>query len=181
MKKQKAKKGGAAKKKEDKPEAEPESSTSTEKPAERTDGLAPQPPEATSASPGPIDDEDDEPAELPKPAQPHGRKPSVAVESRMRSTSFYRGDAAGTPTSPTGGSGETMREIYQQQVQRIEELERDNKRLTGEVEKGEQRWKVSEEELEVLREEKGDAALAVERGKEADKLVRICAATRECR
>ncbi|KAF2740242.1 hypothetical protein EJ04DRAFT_602678 [Polyplosphaeria fusca] len=173
MKEKRAKKAGGAKKKEDKTEPEAEASTATDKTEEKAEELAPQPPEATSASPGPIDDDDDdeEPAELPKPAQSHGRKPSVAVESRIRSTSFYRGDAAGTPISPTAATGEISKEIYQKQAQRIEELERENKRLTGDVEKGEQRWKQSEEELELLREEKGDAALAVERGKEADKLV----------
>ena len=172
MKKQKAKKAGGAKKtKEEKPEAtEPESSTAaTEEQA--PEEAAPEPVQATSASPGPVDDDDDEPGELPKPTtQSHGRKPSVAVESRMRSASFYRGD---TPTSPTASTpvGEVSRDIYRQQAQRIEELERENKKAYVEAKEAEDRWKKLEEELEELREEKGDAALAANKGKEADKLV----------
>jgi predicted RNase H-like nuclease (RuvC/YqgF family) len=110
---------------------------------------------------------------LPAPRPSHGRKPSVAVESRQRSESFYRSGAAGTPTSPnpmTPAGGITS-EVYREQAQRIEELERENKRLTGEVEENQSRWKKGEEELEELREGRGDVAVAVEKGKEADKLV----------
>ncbi|KAF2686709.1 hypothetical protein K458DRAFT_334650 [Lentithecium fluviatile CBS 122367] len=172
LKKQKAKKAGGAKKKDEKAEGSSAAEKTEEKVEEKTDDLtAPEPVDTTRASPGPV--EDDEPSELPTttPAAPsHGRKPSVAVESRQRSASFYR--ASGTPTSPTaitpglGVSGD----IYREQAQRIEELERENKRLAGEVEEGEKRWKSNEEELEELREGRGDVALAAEKGKEAEKL-----------
>ncbi|KAJ5023594.1 hypothetical protein J3E72DRAFT_247161 [Bipolaris maydis] len=172
LKKQKAKKGG--KKKEDKTEtpAEAEAEASTEaanteeKTEEKTEQVAPEPIEATSVPPPPAEDEeeDEEPSELPK--QPHGRKPSVAIESRQRSESFYRSGAAG-PLSP--GVGVTS-EVYREQAQKIEELEKENKRLTSEVEENERRWKKGEEELEELRESRGDAALAVEKGKEVDAL-----------
>jgi hypothetical protein len=61
--------------------------------------------------------------------------------------------------------------VYREQAQRIEELERENKRLATEVEENQNRWKKGEEELEEFREGQGDVALAVEKGKEADKLV----------
>jgi hypothetical protein len=173
MKKKNAKKAGSTKKKEEKPEG----SSTAEKPEDKVDDkqedlAAPEPVEATSASPGPVDE--DEPSELPKSTtttSSHGRKPSVAVESRQRSASFYR--ASGTPTSPTGvtPSAGVSGDIYREQAQRIEELERENKRLAGEVEDGEKRWKSNEEELEELREGRGDVALAAEKGKEAEKLV----------
>ncbi|KAF2867664.1 hypothetical protein BDV95DRAFT_581480 [Massariosphaeria phaeospora] len=151
IKKQKAKKAGGSKKKEEKAETtEAEASAAAERPEDKPEELATEPAEVTSTSPGPV--EDDEPAELPKSTSTHGRKPSVAIESRQRSASFFRG---GGPTSL---------------AQRIEELERENKRLAGEVEGGERRWKKSEEELEELREGQGDVALAVERSREADKL-----------
>lgn len=172
MKKKNAKKAGGAKKKEDKAEG----SSAAEKADEKTEDLAaPEPVEATSASPGPVDD--DEPSELPKStttSSSHGRTPSVAVESRQRSASFYRG--SNIPTSPTGttpGAG-VSGDIYREQAQRIEELEKENKRLTGEVQDGEKRWKSNEEELEELREGRGDVALAAEKGKEAEKLVSCC-------
>lgn len=62
-------------------------------------------------------------------------------------------------------------EVYREQAQKIEELEKENKRLASEVEENERRWKKGEEELEELRESRGDAALAVEKGKEVDALV----------
>lgn len=174
MKKQKAKKAGGGKKKDDsKPEAEPSSSTATDKAEEKTEEPPASEPAETTAVASPDPAEDDEPSELPSSKPAHGRKPSVAVESRQRSASFYRGGASGTPTSPTAvtpGGGVTG-DIYREQAQKIEELEKENKRLAGEVEDGQTRWKKGEEELEELREGRADAALAVERGKEADKLV----------
>ncbi|KAF1833428.1 hypothetical protein BDW02DRAFT_640108 [Decorospora gaudefroyi] len=166
LKKQKAKKAGGGKKKEDKAEAEAstEAATTEDKPEEVT----PEPVEATSVSPapGPAED-DDEPTELAVAKPSHGRKPSVAVESRQRSESFYRSGAAGGPLSP--GAGVTS-EVYREQAQKIEELDRENKRLASEIEENQSRWKKGEEELEELREGRGDVALAVEKGKEADKL-----------
>jgi hypothetical protein len=173
LKKQKAKKAGGGKKKEDKTEAPAEAEASTEAPTEATspdekpEQVAPEPVEATSVPPPPAED-DDEPSELAVPKPSHGRKPSVAVESRQRSESFYRSGAAGGPLSPGGG---VTSEVYREQAQKIEELEKENKRLASEVEENQTRWKKGEEELEELREGRGDVALAVEKGKEADKLV----------
>jgi hypothetical protein len=65
--------------------------------------------------------------------------------------------------------------VYREQALKIEELERENKRLASEVEENQNRWKKGEEELEELREGRGDVALAVEKGKEADKLVGLLA------
>lgn len=125
--------------------------------------------DTSAADPTPQAEEDGEPAELPKSsAKTHGRKPSVAQESRLRSASFYRGGEGG-PTSPGGA---VSAEIFREQAQKIEELEKENKRLLGEVEEGEKKRRRSEEELEELREGRGDLALAAERGKEADVLVR---------
>jgi hypothetical protein len=175
LKKQKAKKAGGSKKKEEKTEApaEAEASTATEQAEDKPEEAAPEPVEATSASPGPVEEDDDEPAELSAPKASHGRKPSVAVESRQRSESFYRSGAAGTPTSPNlaAPAGGITSEVYREQAQKIEELERENKRLASEVEESQSRWKKGEEELEEFREGRGDVALAVEKGKEADKLV----------
>ena len=186
MKKKKAKKAGGAKKKDDKPEAsgvsdapgggddddnKAEDAAAVPAAAAASGAAATDPPEATG-SPAPVED-DDEPTELPASTAAHARHPSIAVESRQRSASFYRG-AAGTPTSPTAvtpGGGGVSSDIYREQAQRIDELERENKRLAAEAEQSEARWKKGEEELEELREGRGDVALAAERGKEADKLV----------
>ena len=178
MKKQRAKKAGGAKKKEEKTEAPAETQAEIEaliesaKAEEELDEAAPEAVEATSAPQAP-DEDDEEPSDLPVPKVSHGRKPSIAVESRQRSESFYRSGTAGTPISPgplSPGGGITS-EVYREQAQRIEELERDNRRLTTEVEENQNKWRKGEEELEELREGRGDVALAVEKGKEADKLV----------
>jgi hypothetical protein len=168
LKKKKA--GGAKKKKEDKSEAPAEAEASTEATTteDKPEEAAPEPDEATSASPAPAED-DDEPSELAVSKPSHGHKPSVAIESRQRSESFFRSGAAGGPLSPGGG---VTGEVYREQHQKIEELEKDNKRLASEIEENQTRWKKGEEELEELREGRGDVALAVEKGKEADKLVR---------
>ncbi|CAA9961510.1 M protein repeat protein [Pyrenophora teres f. maculata] len=171
LKKQRAKKAGG-KKKEDKTEtpaeAEAEAEASTDAPTTETqpEQIEPEPVEATTVSEPPPED-DDELSELAVPKSSHGRRPSVAAESRQRSESFYRSGAAAGPLSP--GAGVTS-EVYREQALKIEELERENKRLASEVEESKIRWKKGEEELEELREGRGDVALAVEKGKEADKL-----------
>ncbi|KAF2126759.1 M protein repeat protein [Dothidotthia symphoricarpi CBS 119687] len=162
LKKAKAKKAGAGKKKEEKAD------TPSDAPAE--DKSAPKPEDEANEgveSPAPLDD--DEPSDLAVPKPAHGRKMSVAVESRQRSESFYRSGATMSPPPITPGGGASS-EIYREQAERIEDLEKDNLRLTAEVEEYESRWRHGEEELEELREGKGDVALAVEKGKEADKL-----------
>ena len=185
MKKQKAKKAGGAKKKDKKEEpeaaeeapAEPEAPNTPavaeekteEKIDEKTEDAAPEPEEPSSPAPA----DDDEPTDLPVPKPSHGRKPSVAVESRQRSESFYRSGAG--PTSPTGltPGGGVSSEIYREQVQKIAELEMEKIRLTGEVEEYKMKWEKDEEELEEFREGKGEAAIALEKSKEADKLVSV--------
>ena len=95
---------------------------------------------------------------------PHTRQPSLSVESRMRSTSFRRTSNAQVPLSPTlagtkspilqpfSPEGESVNEIYRKQTARLDELERENKRLAKETREFETRWKKSLEELEDLRD-----------------------------
>jgi hypothetical protein len=188
LKKQKAKKAGGAKKKDKKEEPEAAEEAPAEAPAtptaaeekteekieEKAEDAAPEPEEPASSAPA----DDDEPTDLPVPKPSHGRKPSVAVESRQRSESFYRSGAG--PTSPTGltPGGGVSSEIYREQVQKIAELEMEKLRLTAEVEEYKTKWEKDEEELEEFREGKGEAAIALEKSKEADKLV--CIETSGC-
>lgn len=180
MKKQKAKKAGSAKKKDKKEEIEtPDEApveaeaaatpaSAEEKTEEKTQEPASEPVEPASPVP-----EDDEPSDLPVPKAKHGRKPSVAVESRQRSESFYRSGAGpASPTNLTPGGGVSS-EIYREQVQKIAALEMEKFRLIGEVEEYKTKWQKDEEELEEFREGKGEVAIALEKSKETDKLVRI--------
>ncbi len=84
-------------------------------------------------------------------------KPSLSQQSKMRSSSFRQSISGPLSpgvgiASPILGGEDTAPEIYRKQAARIEELERENKRLTKEAGEGEKRYKKAEEELEVLRE-----------------------------
>lgn len=148
MKKQKQKKGGA--KKEEK--AEPAESSKVE------EALEPQPEYTEPAQDANEDTKETElqPSDEGTPlvsSAPHGRQPSLSLESKRRSASFRAG--SGGPLSPSYGfspDGDTAPDIYRKQASRIEELEKENKRLAKEASEGERRWKKAEEELEEMRE-----------------------------
>ncbi|KIX04156.1 uncharacterized protein Z518_07710 [Rhinocladiella mackenziei CBS 650.93] len=71
------------------------------------------------------------------------RQPSVSLQSKIRSTSFRDNG----PLSPAAVPGS---------LSRIEELERENKRLSKEAEDHEKRWRKVEEELEEVREQNAE-------------------------
>lgn len=112
--------------------------------------------------PGPLQSSGDvSPPELAngKTRAGHGRQPSLSLQSKLRSSSF-RQSPAGGPLSPSGTTHlppltpdeGTIQDIYRKQAARLEELEKENKRLAREVTDGEHRWRKSEEELEEFRE-----------------------------
>lgn len=91
----------------------------------------------------------------------HQNQPSISVQSKMRSSSFRQASGPGVPLSPGYGfspEGDTAPDIYRKQSLKIEELERENKRLAKDAAEGEKRWKKAEEELEELREAEDDSA-----------------------
>lgn len=133
----------------------------------------------------------DEPHETPsKP--PHTRQPSISLQSRMRSTSFRNTSISQGPLSPTTNAakspslpplspeGDAVTEIYRKQASRLDELEKENRRLAKEAGDSESRWRKTEEELEELREANGEIAELTSRAEradakdeEAEKLVRV--------
>jgi hypothetical protein len=88
----------------------------------------------------------------------HGRKPSVSVQSKMRSSSFRQSISSpvispGSLKMPIFNPDEdNAHEIFRKQSARIEELEKENKRVLKEIGDIEKKWKKAEEELEDLRE-----------------------------
>ncbi|KAJ6779773.1 hypothetical protein PWT90_04951 [Aphanocladium album] len=80
--------------------------------------------------------------------------PSLAEQSKARSTSFRASSMSGKPVSPgpLSPDGDTAPDIYRKHVARIEELEKENKRLQKESSDSEKRWKKAEDELADLRE-----------------------------
>ncbi|KAI1118590.1 hypothetical protein F5Y14DRAFT_398985 [Nemania sp. NC0429] len=132
--KKKSKKAGTSKKEKQKEEApadaEPEPTTSlvTDEPI----------PETAAAA-------DDAPED---PASPTQTTASLSHQSKLRSSSFRQG-----PLSPTlSPEGETAADIYRKQVARIDDLEKENKRLAKEASDAERRYKKAEEELADLQE-----------------------------
>ncbi|KUJ18142.1 uncharacterized protein LY89DRAFT_39265 [Mollisia scopiformis] len=152
MKKQKQKKAGA--KKEEK--TEPAESSKAEEPSD------PQPEPTTIEESKEADEPEtkdaDEETPLVSPA-PHGRQPSLSLESKMRSASFRAGTGGPlSPNYPFSPEGDTAPDIYRKQAMKIEELEKENKRLAKEASDGERRWKKAEEELEEMREAEDEVA-----------------------
>ncbi|MCJ1294487.1 hypothetical protein MMC34_006045 [Xylographa carneopallida] len=117
--------------------------------------------------------------EIPS-SPPHHRQPSLSLQSKMRSSSFRRTSIPQTPLSPTtNGSkqlslpalspdGDAVTEIYRKQAFRLDELEKENKKLLKEIEISESRWRKTEEELEELREKSGQVAILKSRAEQAD-------------
>ncbi|KAI0393294.1 hypothetical protein F5Y17DRAFT_467002 [Xylariaceae sp. FL0594] len=138
----KKKKGGAAKK--EKKEEEVPAEAPVEAPAET-------PAEAeTEATTTPVADEPtpNTAAEevIEEPLSPTQSTTSLSKQSKIRSSSFRLG-----PLSP-GLEGETAADIYRKQAARIEDLEKENKRLAKEAGEAEKRYKKAEEELAELQE-----------------------------
>lgn len=149
MKKKKDKKAGASKKSKDdtKEEATKDEAASTE-PAAADEG-APEPADVDEKAVEDEKNDDTSPAATP----------SLAQQSKLRSTSFRTGSAGPPPSpGPFSPEGDTAPDIYRKHVARIEELEKENKRLGKESADAEKRWKKAEEELADLREAEGDDA-----------------------
>ena len=137
-------------------------------------------------------EEDSEPIrEIEPSSKPsHNRQPSLSLQSKIRSSSFRRTSLSHGSLSPTANGsksphlpplspdGDAVSEIYRKQAARLDELEKENKRLTKEADSAETRWRKTEEELEELREAssqvaelKSRASIATAKGEEVNKLV----------
>ncbi|UNI21196.1 hypothetical protein JDV02_007207 [Purpureocillium takamizusanense] len=150
------------------------------------------PPEAAEAAPdAPTEPSDSKPADAPADdaavaddkavveentdnSSPSAT-PSLAQQSKMRSTSFRAGSGSGSGTgtvspAPFSPDGDTAPDIYRKHVAKIEELEKENKRLSKEATEAEKRWKKAEEELSDLREADGEAPAKASSNTELEKL-----------
>lgn len=147
--KKKKKKGGASKKAKEEAKEETKEEPKEDAPAETP---------AEAADEAPAEDAEDEKAIADDKAD-DASPPSLALQSKLRSTSFRAGASPGSPgpLSPDGG-GDTAPDIYRKHVARIEELEQENKKLLKDSEDAEKRWKKSEDELADLREAEADGS-----------------------
>ena len=118
----------------------------------------------------------DSPGTSTKPQ--HNRQPSLSLQSKMRSSSFRRTSVSQSPRSPDGTKspelpilspdGDSVNSIYRKQAARLDELEKENRRLAKESQEFERKWKQTEEELEELREASGDVAELKTRAQKAE-------------
>ncbi|KKZ64511.1 hypothetical protein EMCG_01390 [[Emmonsia] crescens] len=146
-----------------------------EHPTEDASPHEPFPPRATEPEEN-LEPEPDTSAKEPTNESPstrtaHARKQSLSVQSKIRSSSFRRssigqqtgGDGQPVPSPsllnikspslpPLSPDGDAVPEVFRKQALRLEELERENRRLERELEDVGARWKKSEEKLEDLRD-----------------------------
>ncbi|KAH1385260.1 hypothetical protein KXW21_002247 [Aspergillus fumigatus] len=154
---------------ESKPEPGVETAAEPEKRPESP--VEPMPEAPTSPSPAPDAEPQTLDVKLDTPRAGHTRQPSLSIQSKMRSSSFRKGSVSqgSASTSPSNalkspslppltGNGDSVHEVYRKQSMRIEELEKENKRLEKQLEESTSRWRKTEEQLEDLREASVDAA-----------------------
>ena len=187
-KKGKVPKSGGSKKKDDSQEVKEEtdapdiSERSTEQAQSGTDGGNE---DSSTALPDTKDDAlpekstDDAPG-APAPTPTHNRQPSLSIQSKMRSSSFRRQSLSQGPLSPTANGskspdlptltpdGDSVNSIYRKQAARLDELEKENRRLAKEAQENEKRWRKTEDQLEELREASGEVAHLKARAEKAD-------------
>ena len=175
MKKQKGKAGkaGPAKKKEEQPDPKPEQvqDTDGDVPAEtKVDGTQNEQDDAHGEEADQIQEDANQPSSKQPDKPSHNRQPSLSLQSKMRSASFRRTSLSQGPLSPSANGskspelsavlpdGDSVNSIYRKQAARLDELEKENKRLTSEAQERERQLKRAEEELEEIREGSGDVA-----------------------
>lgn len=175
LKKQKARKAGS--KKEETSETVAESSKTEDAPTTELETVEipneePAPTEAETTQP-----EEEKGQDAPPPLE---RTPSLSLQSKMRSSSFRQSGGSGPTQSPSvstapgfGPDSDTASSIYLKQATRIEELEKENKRLAKEASDGEKRYKKAEEELEVIREAEAETATPARKGSGADEVEKL--------
>lgn len=147
----------------------------TPAPAEDESAVEPMPPAPNSAD---VDAE----SHTVTPRAKHGRQPSLSIQSKMRSSSFRKssisqGSVSPSPSTlkspsqslpPLTGDGESVHEVFRKQSTRIEELEKENKRLEKDLSDATTRWRKTEDQLEDLREASVDGAELREQLKKAE-------------
>ena len=193
MKKQKGKaqKPGAAKKKDDSQEVKEEADAPdvTEQGGDTAEHAKSSAEGGNNESATPVADtkgeakpekSTDDAAEPPTSNDALNRQPSLSIQSKMRSSSFRRQSLSQGPLSPTANGskspdlpaltpeGDSINSIYRKQAARVDELERENRRLAKEAQENEKRWRKTEDQLEELREASGDVAQLKARAEQAD-------------
>lgn len=152
-----------------KTEAQQQQQEQTPPPPEREGSPTEPMPEAPTSLPSEIEPQIR--LDKPRASVGHDRQASLSIQSKMRSSSFRKtsvsqGSMSPSPSTavrspslpPLSADGDSVQEVYRKQSMRIEELEKENKRMEKELEEASGRWRKTEEQLEDLRESSVDAA-----------------------
>ena len=107
-------------------------------------------------------------ADTPVKPSHRRRQPSLSVQSKMRSSTFRQNAGITSPPLPDS-DGSSAPELFRKQSVRLDELDKENKRLERELQAADARWKKTEEQLEDLREANADAAQLREKLASAEK------------
>lgn len=187
-KKGKSQKSGGPRKKDETQEVKEEAATpgiteqgeeTTEQARSGTDGANEEALPDTKAE-AVLDNSTADAPETPAQISAHNRQPSLSIQSKMRSSSFRRQSLSQGPLSPSANGAkspdlptltpdsDSVNSIYRKQAARLDELERENRRLAKEAQEFEKRWRKTEDELEELREASGDVAQLKARAEKAD-------------
>jgi DNA repair exonuclease SbcCD ATPase subunit len=193
MQKQKSKKGGKKAAAEEPSKNEPtEKPSSTEPAAEMPETEAAtdeQQAKGEEESPAePMPDAPTSPGPEASPAEvkelptreAHARQPSLSVQSKIRSSSF-RNSISSTvspgsaikspPLPPLAPDDEQIHEVFRKQAARLEDLEKENKRLEKEFNNANTRRQKAEDQLEELRESSVEVIELKDRLAKAEKQV----------
>lgn len=146
---------------EEEEKKEPMPTAPTTMPDEPIDGQSASSPPPPPQSPPPLQT---------GPTTRHTRAPSLSQQSKMRSSSFRQMSSPQTPTlsafkSPplpplsSDDGPESAPELFRKQGARLEELEKENKKLTQSLEEVTLKWKKVEETLEEEREVRAEIGL----------------------
>jgi hypothetical protein len=161
-------------------EPEPEKTDEKEEAAEKEVESPTEPMPDAPTSPGPEASPGEVVAELPTRGL-HARQPSLSMQSKRRSSSFrtsvsttvspVAGMKSPPPLPPLAPDSEQVHEVFRRQAARVEELEKENKKLEKDLDDANSRRQKSENELEDIRESSVEVVELKDRLDKAEKQV----------
>lgn len=161
-------------------EPEPEKTDEKEDAAEKEIESPTEPMPDAPTSPGPEASPGEVVAALPTRGL-HARQPSLSMQSKRRSSSFrtsvsttvspVAGMKSPPPLPPLAPDSEQVHEVFRRQAARVEELEKENKKLEKDLDDANSRRQKSENELEDIRESSVEVVELKDRLDKAEKQV----------
>ena len=96
----------------------------------------------------------------------HAHRSSLSAQSKMRSSSFRR-----SSQGFSSADGDSVQDVFRKHSTRIDELEKDKKRLEKQVQDANGQWRKTEDQLQELREANVDSAELKQKLKKAEEKI----------